>query len=167
MLELKSLIAEVADFPRQGILFRDISPLLREHFDATVQALDELLTSEEWDGIDALAGIESRGFILGAALAMRRGKGFVLVRKQGKLPPPVVDIAYALEYGSGILEMQRGHGNVVLIDDVLATGGTMTASAGLCVRAGYQVRALVALIDLAIVSNYHWRGLKLRAAITY
>jgi adenine phosphoribosyltransferase len=167
MLELKSLIAEVADFPRQGILFRDISPLLREHFDATIQALDELLTSEEWNGIDALAGIESRGFILGAALAMRRGKGFVLVRKQGKLPPPVVDIAYALEYGSGILEMQRGRGNVALIDDVLATGGTMTASAGLCVRAGYQVRALITLIDLAIVSNYHWRGLKLRAAISY
>jgi adenine phosphoribosyltransferase len=167
MLELKSLIAEVADFPRQGILFRDISPLLREHFDATIQALDELLTSEEWNGIDALAGIESRGFILGAALAMRRGKGFVLVRKQGKLPPPVVDIAYALEYGSGVLEMQRGHGNLALIDDVLATGGTMTASAGLCVRAGYQVRALLTLIDLAIVNDYHWRGLKLRAAINY
>jgi adenine phosphoribosyltransferase len=63
--------------------------------------------------------------------------------------------------------MQRGHGNLALIDDVLATGGTMTASAGLCVRAGYQVRALLTLIDLAIVSDYHWRGLKLRAAINY
>src|SRR5580704_12925151 len=156
MLELKSLIAEIADFPRPGILFRDISPLLREHFDATIQALDGLLSSEELNGIDALAGIESRGFILGAALAVRRGKGFVLVRKQGKLPPPVVDIAYALEYGSGILEMQRGGGRLLLIDDVLATGGTMTAAADLCVRAGYRLPALGVLIDLNIVQNYSW-----------
>jgi adenine phosphoribosyltransferase len=167
MLELKRLIAEVADFPRQGILFRDISPLLRDHFDATIQGLDALLTDEEWGGIDAVAGIESRGFILGAALAMRRQKGFVLVRKQGKLPPPVVDMAYALEYGTGVLEMQRGHGNLLLVDDVLATGGTMTAAAGLCVRAGYQVLALAALIDLGIVSQYGWRNLRLRAAIAY
>ena len=82
--------------------------------------------AEEWVEIDALAGIESRGFILGAALALRRGKGFVLVRKQGKLPPPVVDVAYDLEYGSGVLEMQRGTGRVMLIDDVLATGGTLS-----------------------------------------
>ena len=73
MFELKQAIADVADFPRAGILFRDISPLLRDHFGATVQALDALLTEEEWRDIDSLAGIESRGFILGAALAMRRG----------------------------------------------------------------------------------------------
>ena len=167
MLDLKQAIADVPDFPRPGILFYDISPLLRNHFDATVQALDALLTEEEWSGIDALAGIESRGFILGAALAMRRGKGFVLVRKQGKLPPPVVDVSYDLEYGSGVLEMQSGRGRVVLIDDVLATGGTMTASADLCHRAGYQLQALLALIDLNIVKNYSWRNLRLRAVINY
>jgi adenine phosphoribosyltransferase len=167
MLELKQAIADVPDFPRPGILFRDISPLLRNHFGATVQALDALLTEEEWNGIDALAGIESRGFILGAALAMRRGKGFVLVRKQGKLPPPVVDVSYDLEYGSGVLEMQSGRGRVVLIDDVLATGGTMTASADLCHRAGYQLQALLALIDLNIVRDYSWRNLRLRAVINY
>ncbi len=167
MLELKQAIADVPDFPRPGILFRDISPLLRNHFGATVQALDALLTEEEWSGIDALAGIESRGFILGAALATRRGKGFVLVRKQGKLPPPVVDVSYDLEYGSGVLEMQSGRGRVVLIDDVLATGGTMTASADLCHRAGYQLQALLALLDLNIVKNYSWRNLRLRAVINY
>src|SRR6202041_859599 len=151
MLDLKRAIADVPDFPRPGVLFRDISPLLRDHFGATVQALDALLTEEEWSGIDALAGIESRGFILGAALALRRGKGFVLVRKQGKLPPPVVDVSYALEYGTGVLEMQRGQGRVLLIDDVLATGGTLSASADLCLRAGYSVAALAVLIDLKIV----------------
>lgn len=167
MVDLKRLITDVPDFPRPGILFRDISPLLRQHFDATIRALESLLTETEWSDIDALAGIESRGFILGAALAMRRGKGFVLVRKQGKLPPPVVDVTYDLEYGSGILEMQRGQGRVLLIDDVLATGGTMTASADLCVRAGYEVRAIAALIDLKIVSDYSWRDLSLRASINY
>ncbi len=167
MFDLKQAIADVADFPRAGILFRDISPLLREHFGATVQALDALLTEEQWDEIDSLAGIESRGFILGAALAMRRGKGFVLVRKQGKLPPPVVDVSYDLEYGSGVLEMQRGEGRLLLIDDVLATGGTMTAAADLCRRAGYQVQALMALIDLNLVKNYSWQGLRLRAVVNY
>jgi adenine phosphoribosyltransferase len=167
MPDLKQAIRDVPDFPRPGILFRDIAPLLRDHFDGTIHALDTLLTDEEWDEVDALAGIESRGFILGAALAVRRRKGFVLVRKQGKLPPPVVDVAYDLEYGSGVLEMQRGNGRVVLVDDVLATGGTMTAAADLCERAGYQLKALVALIDLKIIQDYSWRNLRLRASIEY
>ena len=167
MPDLKQAIRDVPDFPRKGILFRDIAPLLRDHFDATVGALDALLSAQEWDEIDALAGIESRGFILGAALATRKGKGFVLVRKQGKLPPPVVDVAYELEYGSGVLEMQKGGGRVVLVDDVLATGGTMAAAADLCDRAGYQLKAIMALIDLRIVQDFSWRNLRLRASVNY
>jgi adenine phosphoribosyltransferase len=165
--ELKAAIRDVPDFPKAGILFRDISPILKSHFAATIEALDELLTEEEWRAIDAVAGIESRGFILGAALALRRDKGFVLVRKQGKLPPPVVDVSYALEYGSGVLEMQRGQGRVILIDDVLATGGTLSASADLCLRAGYSVAALAVLIDLKLVVDYRWRELALRAVVNY
>src|ERR1700735_1830262 len=163
MPDLKQAIRDVPDFPRPGILFRDIAPLLRDHFDDTIHALDALLTDEEWDEVDALAGVEWRAFILGAALAIRRRKGFVLVRKQGKLPPPVVDVAYDLEYGSGVLEMQQGRGRLVLIEDVLATGGTMRAAADLCDRAGYQLGALLALIDLGIVRHFSWRDLRLRA----
>ena len=167
MPDLKQAIRDVPDFPRAGILFRDIAPLLRDHFEATVDALDALLSAQEWREVDALAAIESRGFILGAALAHRRQKGFVLIRKQGKLPPPVVDVAYDLEYGSGILEMQEGRGRLVLVDDVLATGGTMSAAADLCDRAGYQLKALLALIDLRIVQDFSWRNLPLRASIIY
>lgn len=166
-LNLKNYIADSPDFPRPGILFRDIAPLLREHFAATIDALDGLLDDEEWRAIDAVAGIESRGFVLGAALAARRRKGFVLVRKQGKLPPPVVDMPYALEYGSGVLEMQPGSGRLLLVDDVLATGGTLGAAAELCVRGGYAVAALVVLIDLKLADGFTWRQLRPRAAIVY
>jgi adenine phosphoribosyltransferase len=79
----------------------------------------------------------------------------------------VVDVSYDLEYGSGVLEMQRGQGSVLLIDDVLATGGTLSASAELCVRAGYSVAALAVLIDLKIVADYRWRDVPLRAVVCY
>jgi adenine phosphoribosyltransferase len=165
--DLRRAVVDVPDFPKPGILFRDIAPLLRTHLADTMQALDGLLTDADWKHIDAIAGIESRGFILGAALALKRGKGFVLVRKKGKLPPPVVDVSYDLEYGSGVLEMQRGEGRLLLVDDVLATGGTLTAAAELCLKAGYEVTALSALIDLHIIADYRWRGLPLRAVINY
>jgi adenine phosphoribosyltransferase len=165
--DLRAAIVEVPDFPQPGILFRDISPLLKHHLPATIAALDGLLSETEWRGVDLIAGIESRGFILGAPLALQRGKGFIPVRKQGKLPPPVVSVAYDLEYGSAVLEMQEGRGRIILMDDVLATGGTMTAAAELCTRAGYEVMVLAALVDLNLVVGYEWRHLKLRSAIQY
>lgn len=168
MRELKRHVVDVPDFPRPGILFRDITPLLRNQFQGTIDALDGLLSANEWSGIDAIAGIESRGFILAAALADRRCKGFVPIRKQGKLPPPVVDIAYALEYGSGILEMQRGAGRLLLVDDVLATGGTLRAAAQLCGAAGYEVGILATLIDLKLENvPFVWQNRPLRYVIDY
>ena len=113
MQDLKQFVVDIPDFPKPGILFRDISPLLRRHFGATIEAMEGLFTEREWDAADAVAGIESRGFILASALAERRGKGFVPIRKKGKLPPPVVDIAYDLEYGTGVLEMQAGQGRLL------------------------------------------------------
>lgn len=167
MSDLKRHIVAVPDFPHAGILFRDITPLLRHHFEATLAALDALLSEADWAGFDAIAGVESRGFILAAALAARRGKGFVPVRKKGKLPPPVVDIAYDLEYGTGVLEMQRGEGRLLLVDDVLATGGTLRASADLCVEAGYRVAGLLVLVDLRLSPDFVWRELPARSLIQY
>jgi adenine phosphoribosyltransferase len=167
VINLKSHIVAVPDFPQSGILFRDIMPLLRSHFEPTIAALEGLLSSSEWTEVDAIAGIESRGFILGAALALRRGKGFVPVRKQGKLPPPVSSLAYKLEYGTATLEMQPGAGRVIIVDDVIATGGTMTAAADLCRLSGFEVCALLALVDLKLISTLQWSGLGLRAALAY
>ena len=165
--DLKCHIVEAPDFPKPGILFRDISPLLRDHFAATLDALDALFAEGEWREFDAIAGVESRGFVLAAGLAARRGKGFVPIRKQGKLPPPVVSAGYALEYGTGVLEMQRGRGQLVIIDDVLATGGTLQASGELCSRAGYHVRGFGVLIDLRLSGDFAWHGMVLRTVISY
>jgi adenine phosphoribosyltransferase len=165
--ELKRHVVAVPDFPQPGILFRDITPLLRSHFDATITALDALIDEPLWSRVDAIAGVESRGFILAAALAERRGKGFVAIRKKGKLPPPVVDVEYSLEYGTGVLEMQRGDGRLLLLDDVLATGGTLNAAAELSRLAGYEVSGLAVLIDLGFVPDFRWQGQRLRAVIDY
>ena len=154
MQELRELVSEIPDFPKPGILFRDISPLLRERFGATIAAVEALFSDDEWRRVDAVAGIESRGFILASALADRRGKGFVPIRKKGKLPPPVVDVAYDLEYGTGVLEMQAGQGRLLLVDDVLATGGTLTASTTLSRQAGDVVQGVGVLIDIGIAPGF-------------
>ncbi len=164
---LRQYIRDVRDFPQPGIVFRDIAPLLRDHFSATIDALSLLLPAERWRAIDAVAGIESRGFILAAALAARHDKGFVPIRKKGKLPPPVVARDYSLEYGSGILEMQRGGGQLLLVDDVLATGGTLQAAAELCVEAGYSIADLAVLIDLQLVAALRWRDRPVLCVIQY
>ena len=167
MQELKALVSDIPDFPRPGILFRDITPLLRRRFDATIDALEELFSEREWDGVDAVAGIESRGFILAAALAERRHKGFVAIRKKGKLPPPVVDVAYDLEYGSGVLEMQTGNGGLLLIDDVLATGGTLAASVTLSDRAGYRLCGVGVLLDIGIAPGFRCGEFVPRSVLQY
>lgn len=167
MIDLKPHIRDVPDFPRPGILFRDIAPLLRERFAATIDALDALLDEREWEQLDVIAGIESRGFVLAAALAQRHDKGLALIRKQGKLPPPVVCAPYQLEYGTGVLEMQSGSGRLLLVDDVLATGGTLAAAADLASVAGYDVLHLMVLIDLNLVPGFRWRGQPARRAVQY
>ncbi len=117
--------------------------------------------------IDHIVGIESRGFILGAAIAARFSKGFIPLRKAGKLPPPVEALSYKLEYGEATLEMRHGRGRVAVIDDVLATGGTLDAGIQLCNRAGYRVVGAAVLIDLRFLNQYLFNGSRIASVIQY
>ena len=131
MNSLKQALRTIPDFPKHCIQFQDIAPLLQDpiHFSNTIQALKN---HHRNDSIDLIAGIESRGFIFGSALAYALGCGTVLVRKPGKLPGPIHQQSYDLEYGTDALEIQtdaiQPHQRVLLIDDVLATGGTVSAA---------------------------------------
>src|SRR4249919_998547 len=151
MQALKEKIRHVPDFPKAGILFYDITTLLKDPagLDAVIGAIAAPFVD---DGIDIVVGIESRGFILGGAVADRLGAGFVPVRKPGKLPAKAVKESYALEYGTDSLEMHEdavGNGHTVLIvDDVIATGGTAKATAALVRKLGGTVHALAFLIEL-------------------
>lgn len=164
--ELKALVRELADFPIQGVLFRDISPIL-ESPAALHSALEAMVEGVDLARIDHVVGIESRGFILGAALAARYEKGFIPLRKAGKLPPPVISRSYELEYGSATLEMRPGKGRVLVVDDVLATGGTLVAARELCLAAGYEVVDLSVLIDLRFLNQLSIDGRRVRSVLVY
>lgn len=148
MEALKQFIKDVEGFPIEGVTFRDISPLLAD-YSAFQKAVDEMvILMEENFNADLIAGIEARGFIFGAAMASLNGNGFVPIRKEGKLPPPTIKIESSKEYGHDTLEVKEGKGNVVIVDDVLATGGTLLATEELLRLAGYNVVGAVTLIDL-------------------
>lgn len=149
--ELKQLVRTIPDFPRPGILFRDITTLIA-HGPGLAAAVALLADRAEEAGAQAIAGIEARGFIFGAAVASRLGIGFVPVRKPGKLPVPVLAIDYALEYGTDTLEIDpdaipEGQ-RVVVIDDLIASGGTALAATELLRRAGATVECALFAIDL-------------------
>ncbi|HIP06459.1 MAG TPA: adenine phosphoribosyltransferase [Mariprofundaceae bacterium] len=149
-LQLRDFIRNIPDFPKQGINFKDISPLLADG-GAFSECTSELSIHMP-DDIDAIVGIESRGFLFGAALAQLTGVGFVPIRKPGKLPAATHAIEYELEYGTDILEihrdaLSRGH-KVVIVDDLLATGGTAAATIKLVEQLGGEVVACLFVIEL-------------------
>jgi adenine phosphoribosyltransferase len=148
---LKSKIRHVPDFPKAGILFYDVTTLLRDPEGFRI-AIDSLTNPYQGRGISLVVGIESRGFILGAAVADRLGAGFVPVRKVGKLPSLTVKVTYDLEYGSDCLEMhsdaiEPGQ-RVLIVDDLLATGGTARATVDLVKQLGGKVEGVTILIEL-------------------
>ena len=144
------IIRTVPDFPKQGIDFYDITPLLRNYIDETIDALLAALPEGLMDEVDCLGAVEARGFVFASLLAGRLGKGMILLRKPGKLPPPVANKAYALEYGKDTLEMQNNlpPERVLLVDDILATGGTLTTAYELCKSAEHTVVGALVLLDL-------------------
>lgn len=168
MINLKEHMGLVPDYPKAGILFRDISPIVNHHFHEAIDQMAALFSTEEWQQVDLLAGIESRGFIFAAALAYKQQKNFVKIRKPGKLPNVAASIQYGLEYGTDSLHMQAGDGRrVIIIDDLIATGGSMGAAADLCQQVGYQVVGMACLVDLASLNSFCWQGMKVRSVIQY
>lgn len=159
---LAALVRDVPGFPSAGIVFRDIGPLLADAagLAQTVDALTDCaaaVTAGGVGGVDVVAGIEARGFVLGAPLAVRLGVGFVPVRKAGKLPRPALSATYDLEYGTATLEVQQdgltAGARVLVVDDVLATGGTAAATVDLVRRAGAQPVGVVVLAELAALGG--------------
>jgi adenine phosphoribosyltransferase len=153
---LKSLIRGVPDFPKPGILFYDITTLLQDAAGLRA-AIDSLAEPFAASGVELIVGIESRGFILGAAIADRLGVGFAPVRKPGKLPSRTVRVAYDLEYGSDALEIHddavRSGQRVLIVDDLLATGGTAKATCDLVRQLGGEVVAVACLIELTFLDG--------------
>ncbi|MHC4123891.1 MAG: adenine phosphoribosyltransferase [Planctomycetota bacterium] len=154
--ELKKYIRDIPDWPKKGILFRDITPLLcnPEAFVTAIQALSACFKGTD---IDYVAAVEARGFIFGSAVAKELGVGFIPIRKKGKLPFKTQNVTYNLEYGTDTLEVHidsitKG-ANVLMVDDLLATGGTMAAASELIEKIGGRIMGIVFLIELTELSG--------------
>ena len=169
-MDLKDHIRSIPDFPKPGILFYDISTLLR-HADAWSVAMGRMAKTVRAYQPDLLAGVESRGFLIAAPLALKLGCGFIMLRKRGKLPVETVALDYALEYGSDRIEIQadaiQPGQRVVVVDDLLATGGTMAAGIQLLRDVGAVVPAAAALIELSFLNGRRRLDVPFEALVAY
>lgn len=160
-IKLEQYIREIPDWPVKGVLFRDITPLLANTV-AFKHSLDLMVTPFTDRAIDCVAAVEARGFIFGSAIAAKLGVGFVPIRKKGKLPFKTTSISYDLEYGVDTLEIHsdaiRNGEKVLLVDDLLATGGTMSAAAKLVEKLGGEVIGVSFLIELGILGGKNKLG---------
>jgi adenine phosphoribosyltransferase len=155
-VDWRKLVRDVPDFPSPGILFKDIAPVLADSA-ALAAMTDELVAASRAEPVDMVVAVEARGFILGAPVALALGAGFVPVRKPGKLPHLTRSVAYALEYGEAVLHMhtdalQPGD-RVLIVDDVLATGGTLAATVQLVREAGAEPVAAAVLLEIAALGG--------------
>ena len=170
-IDLRERVRDVPDWPEQGIVFRDITPLLRDA-EALDQTIHELAEWGKERRPDVVLGAEARGFILGAAIARELGCGFVPARRPGKLPPETIGATYALEYGENTLELHpetiRSGDRVLIHDDVLATGGTVEAIAGLVESLGAEVVGVAFIIELTFLGGRErLQKYDFRSLITY
>jgi adenine phosphoribosyltransferase len=169
--ELRTKIRDIRDFPTEGILFKDITTLLKDG-PAWASVIDHLAAKYHTALVEVVVGVESRGFIFGGALAHQLKAGFVPVRKRGKLPGPTIEEEYELEYGRDVLAIHedaiRSGQKVLVVDDLLATGGTMAATLRLIERLGGKVVGTAFLIELAFLKGRErLRGYDVDALITY
>jgi len=164
-MDLKDHIRGIPDFPKPGIYFYDISTLLRDA-DAWQVAMGRMAKAVRAHHPDLLAGVESRGFLIAAPLALKLGCGFIMLRKRGKLPGATVGLEYALEYGVDRIEIAPGQ-RVVVVDDLLATGGTMAAGIALLRKVGALVPAAAALIELSFLNGRSRLDVPLDALVSY
>lgn len=168
-MNYKSLIRDVPDFPIPGVLFRDVSPLL-QNAEAFQQVAQDFAKQVDLKNVESFVGIESRGFIFAAQLAGVFKKGFIPLRKAGKLPPPTIQESYSLEYGTATLEIfqaPRPKEKVIICDDVLATGGTLQAAINLCQKAGYDVSDVLVLINLTFLNKMKFKDTTVKSLIQY
>ena len=153
-IDLKSKIRDIPDFPKPGIIFKDITTLLQD-FDAFKLSVDMLVKQHQNNKIDKVAGIEARGFIFGAAVAYAMNAGFIIIRKPGKLPYKTVKQTYELEYGSDEIEIHEDSikpgERILLVDDLLATGGTMAAAADLINKIGGDIVGISFVVELTFL----------------
>ena len=165
-MSYKDYITEVPDFPIEGVNFKDISPLLSDAqiFSSVISQMAGLYIVNP---PDAWIAVDARGFIFASAIANQWGGGVVMCRKKGKLPPPVISESYDLEYGTSTLEMKEGSGTAVIVDDVLATGGTLQAVNNLTKKAGYEVLGNIVLIDLKYVPRVEDFNIEVGSLISY
>lgn len=156
VLDLKSFIRDVPDFPKKGVVFKDITPLL-SHAEAFRRTVEGLAEAGRRRDVRKVVAIESRGFIFGAAVAQALGVGFVPVRKKGKLPSKAISVSYQLEYGTDTLEMHAdalsSGERVLILDDVLATGGTARATAELVAKTGAETAGFAFVIELEFLKG--------------
>ncbi len=169
-MDLKEHIRSIPDFPQPGIVFYDIATLLR-HADAWQVAMGRMAKAVRAYQPDLLAGLESRGFLMAAPLALKLGCGFIMLRKRGKLPGPTVGLDYGLEYGSDRIEIQSDAvepgQRVVIVDDLLATGGTMAAGIALLRQVGAIVPAATALIELTFLNGRSRLDIPFESLVAY
>ncbi len=171
MKKIENYIRSIPDFPKPGIIFRDVTTVLQDA-DGFMLAIDEMAALLEGVSVDVIAGAEARGFVLGAPLAYKLHKPFVLIRKKGKLPFETVSQQYELEYGTAEIEMHRDSitpgKKVVIVDDVIATGGTLEASAKLVESLGAEVAKIICLIELkGLNGREKLRGYDVESVIAY
>ena len=169
MINYKDYITEVPDFPKKGISFKDISPLLSD-VKVYKQVIKDMgnLVCETWvDVPDYWIGIDARGFLFASALSIQFGGGVVMCRKAGKLPPTVFSHSYSTEYSEDTIQIKQGSGTAVVVDDVLATGGTLNATNYLAGMAGYDIVNNLVLMDLLYLTKIKTFNLEVKSLIQY